>query len=74
MPLVTFCEGKGIAPVSWVGKVPDEIVSILPSKGEKYGNRNDSNTGTRKDTKHRPKRSEAERLRRKRKDKPSENP
>jgi hypothetical protein len=32
MPLVTFCEGKGTAPVSWVGKIPEEIVSILPSK------------------------------------------
>jgi len=32
MSLVTFCEGKGTAPVSWVGKIPEEIVSILPSK------------------------------------------
>ena len=32
MPLVTFYEGKGTAPVSWVGKIPEEIVSILPSK------------------------------------------
>jgi hypothetical protein len=35
MPLVTFCEGKGIALVSFVGKIPEAIVSILPSKGEK---------------------------------------
>jgi hypothetical protein len=35
VPLVTFYEGKGIAPVSLVGKIPEEIVSVFPSKGEK---------------------------------------
>jgi hypothetical protein len=34
-PLVTFYEGKGTAPVSLIGKIPEVIVSILPSKGEK---------------------------------------
>ena len=33
MLLVTFYEGKGIAPVSLIGKIPEEIVNILPSKG-----------------------------------------
>jgi hypothetical protein len=62
MPLVTFCEGKGTAPVSLVGKIPEAIVSILPSKGEKYGDRNDSNTGVRKDSNRRPKRKRREEI------------
>jgi hypothetical protein len=33
--LVTFCEGKGTAPVSLVGKIPQSVVSIPPSKGER---------------------------------------
>jgi hypothetical protein len=35
MPLVTFCEGKGTAPVSLVGKIPEAIVSILPDRRTK---------------------------------------
>ncbi len=35
MLLVPFCEGKGTAPVSLVDEIPEAIVSILPSKGEK---------------------------------------
>ena len=61
MPLVPFCEGKGTAPVSLVGKIPDAIVSILPSKGEKtMETATISNNGVRNNTNHRPKRNKAE--------------